>query len=128
MTVAHSTDYIVSPGGALHGRIRVPGDKSISHRAVMLGAIANGQTSIRGFLQGEDTLAAMAAFRAMGIKIDHGGEDVSIHGAGLYGLKPPAHPLNLGNSGTSARLLAGLLAGQKFYRGKNSDGSFIKKA
>ena len=127
MTVSHSTDYIVSPGGALHGRIRVPGDKSISHRAVMLGAIANGQTSIRGFLQGEDTLATMAAFRAMGIKIDHGGEDVSIHGAGLYGLKPPAHPLNLGNSGTSARLLAGLLAGQKFDCEIIGDASLMKR-
>jgi len=127
MPVTHATDYIIAPGGVLHGRIRVPGDKSISHRAVMLGAIANGQTRIRGFLQGEDTLATMAAFRAMGIAIEHNGEDVTIHGAGLYGLKPPAHPLDLKNSGTSARLLSGLLAGQKFDCEIIGDDSLMKR-
>jgi 3-phosphoshikimate 1-carboxyvinyltransferase len=125
--VTHTTDYIITPGGALHGCVRVPGDKSISHRAVMLGAIANGQTCIHGFLQGEDTLATMAAFRAMGIAIDQDGEDVRIHGAGLYGLKPPAHPLDLKNSGTSARLLAGLLAGQKFDCKIIGDASLMKR-
>ena len=127
MVSTRPNNYVVSPGGVLHGRIKVPGDKSISHRAVMLGAIANGQTSIKGFLQGEDTLATMAAFRAMGIVIDHDGEHVNIHGAGLFGLKPPAHPLNLGNSGTSARLLAGLLAGQKFACEIIGDISLMKR-
>ncbi len=107
--------YRVMPGGPLRGRIRVPGDKSISHRAIMLGAIAEGVSHIRGFLEGEDSLATLHAFRAMGVEIEgpeHG--DVRIHGVGLHGLRPPEAPLDLGNSGTSMRLLSGLLAGQGF--------------
>jgi 3-phosphoshikimate 1-carboxyvinyltransferase len=102
-------------GGALKGQIRVPGDKSISHRAIMLGSIAEGVTEINGFLEGEDSLATLKAFRAMGVAID-GPKDgkVTIHGVGLHGLKAPAAPLDLGNSGTSMRLLSGLLAGQAF--------------
>jgi len=127
MTVTHSINYIVSPGGSLQGSIRVPGDKSVSHRAVMLGAIANGRTSITGFLQGEDTLATMAAFRAMGVEIDQQGQNVIINGVGLYGLKPSALSLDLGNSGTSARLLSGLLAGQKFDSEIIGDASLMKR-
>jgi 3-phosphoshikimate 1-carboxyvinyltransferase len=127
MISAQSIDYLVTPGGKLQGKIRVPGDKSISHRAVMLGAIARGQTRISGFLQGEDTLATMAAFRAMGVHIDHQGQNVVINGAGLHGLKPSAHPLDLGNSGTSARLLSGLLAGQKFDSEIIGDASLMKR-
>ncbi len=127
MTSVHSINYIVSPGGKLQGNIRVPGDKSISHRAVMLGAIASGRTIIHGFLQGEDTLATMAAFRAMGVEIDHQEQTVIINGVGLHGLKPSAHPLDLGNSGTSARLLSGLLAGQKFDSEITGDASLMKR-
>ena len=107
--------YRVRPGGRLAGRLRVPGDKSISHRSIMLGSIADGTTRITGFLEGEDSLATLRAFRQMGVAID--GPDagrVTIHGVGLRGLRAPEGPLDLGNSGTSMRLLAGLLAGQGF--------------
>ncbi|HET8610672.1 MAG TPA: 3-phosphoshikimate 1-carboxyvinyltransferase [Burkholderiales bacterium] len=108
-------DYLIHPGGALRGRIRVPGDKSVSHRSIMLGAIADGVTHISGFLEGEDALATMAIFRAMGVRIngpDHG--DVTVHGVGLHGLKAPNTVLDCGNSGTAMRLLTGLLCGQRF--------------
>ncbi len=105
----------IMPSSALHGRLRVPGDKSISHRAVMLGALAEGVTEVTGFLQGEDTLATLAAFRAMGVSAQ-GPEQghLAIHGVGLHGLRAPGRALDLGNSGTSMRLLSGLLAGQAF--------------
>lgn len=107
--------YHVSAGGRLQGRIRVPGDKSISHRSIMLGSLAEGVTEISGFLEGEDSLATVAAFRAMGVAIEgpHQGR-VTINGVGLHGLKQPSGPLDCGNSGTSMRLLAGLLSGQSF--------------
>ncbi len=106
---------VIEGGGVLRGRIRVPGDKSISHRALMLGAIARGITEVEGFLEGADTLATLAAFRAMGVAIEHSAPGrLRIHGAGLHGLRAPPGPLDLGNSGTSMRLLAGLLAGQGF--------------
>ena len=105
-------NYCVSPGGKLGGRFRVPGDKSISHRALMLSAIAEGQSRITGFLDGEDTLATMAAFKAMGVEIQHGQEnEVIVEGVGKGGLSTPETALDLGNSGTSVRLLSGLLAG-----------------
>ncbi len=99
----------------MSGRVRVPGDKSISHRSIMLGALAEGVTEIEGFLEGEDSLATLKAFRAMGVRID-GPEAgrVTVHGVGLNGLKAPGQPLYLGNSGTSMRLMSGLLAGQAF--------------
>jgi 3-phosphoshikimate 1-carboxyvinyltransferase len=110
-----STIFTVAPGGALRGTLQVPGDKSISHRAVMLGALAAGVTEVAGFLEGADSLATLAAFEAMGITVDHPGPGrLRIHGRGLDGLRPPAASLDLGNSGTSMRLLAGLLAGQRF--------------
>ena len=107
--------YTILPGGEIGGEARVPGDKSISHRSIMLGAIAEGTTRISGFLEGEDALATVAAFRAMGVEIDgpHNGE-VTIHGVGLHGLRAPEQALDLGNAGTSIRLLSGLLAGQAF--------------
>ncbi len=110
-----SIRFIVQPGGSLRGKLRVPGDKSISHRSIMLGAIADGLTEIHGFLEGEDALATLSAFRRMGVRIE-GPEDgrVRVHGVGVNGLRPPAGPLDLGNSGTSMRLLCGLLAGQGF--------------
>ena len=115
MTGAANSRFLISPGGALRGRLRVPGDKSISHRAIMLGALADGETRVSGFLEGEDSLATLAAFRAMGVTIQ-GPEAgrVLIQGVGREGLRAPSAPLDLGNSGTSMRLLSGLLAGQGF--------------
>ena len=108
-------NYIASPGGSLTGTFRVPGDKSISHRSIMLGSLANGVTEVAGFLEGEDSLATLQAFRDMGVVIEgpHRGR-VTIHGVGLHGLQAPPSSLYLGNSGTSMRLLAGLMAGQSF--------------
>ena len=107
--------FRVGPGGALQGRVRVPGDKSISHRAVMLGALADGVTEIDGFLEGADALGTLAALRALGVAIDHPAPGrVVVHGAGVHGLRAPSAPIDLGNSGTSMRLLAGLLAAQPF--------------
>ncbi len=107
--------YRVEAGGVLRGQARVPGDKSISHRSIMLGSLAEGITEVSGFLEGEDSLATLQAFRDMGVVIE--GPDkgrVVVHGVGLQGLKAPAGPLYLGNSGTSMRLLVGILAGQNF--------------
>ena len=108
-------DYIVAAGGNACADLRVPGDKSISHRSIMLGSLAEGMTEITGFLEGEDSLATLQAFRDMGVVIE-GPVDgrVVVHGVGLNGLKAPEKPLYVGNSGTSIRLLAGLLAGQNF--------------
>jgi 3-phosphoshikimate 1-carboxyvinyltransferase len=107
--------YVVQPGGKLTGQLRVPGDKSISHRSIMLGSLAEGVTEVSGFLEGEDALATLAAFRSMGVKIE-GPEKgkVTIHGVGMHGLKASEDDIYLGNSGTSIRLLSGLLAGQNF--------------
>ena len=115
MTETTNNRFTVQAGGCLEGQIRVPGDKSISHRSIMLGSIAEGVTEINGFLEGEDSLATLKAFRAMGVVIE-GPKDgrVMVHGVGLHGLKAPSKPLDLGNSGTSMRLLSGLLAGQGF--------------
>ena len=108
-------EFKLMPGGAVTGEVRVPGDKSMSHRSIMLGALAQGTTRVSGFLEGEDALATVAAFRAMGVTIE-GPDDgkVTIHGVGLQGLRAPEVDLDLGNSGTSIRLLSGLLAGQSF--------------
>jgi 3-phosphoshikimate 1-carboxyvinyltransferase len=108
-------EFKLLPGGEITGEVRVPGDKSISHRSIMLGALADGTTRVSGFLEGEDALATVAAFCAMGVQIEGPDEGrVTIHGVGLKGLAAPAQPLDLGNSGTSIRLLSGLLAGQSF--------------
>lgn len=107
--------FIAQPGGKLNGTFRVPGDKSISHRSIMLGSLAEGVTEVEGFLEGEDALATLQAFRDMGVRIDGPVQGrVTIHGVGLHGLRKPARPLDLGNSGTSMRLLSGLMAGQSF--------------
>ena len=107
--------YIVSPGKSISGEFRVPGDKSISHRSIMLGALADGTTNVTGFLSGEDSLATLKAFQAMGVEIEGPIDgNVTIKGVGIDGLKQPSTPLDLGNSGTSMRLMSGLLAGQKF--------------
>ena len=115
MSDAPDIRFTLTPGGQLSGRLRVPGDKSISHRSIMLGSLAEGTTGVSGFLEGEDSLATLSAFRAMGVKIN-GPEAgrVEIEGVGLRGLQAPAGELYLGNSGTSMRLMSGLLAGQSF--------------
>jgi 3-phosphoshikimate 1-carboxyvinyltransferase len=105
----------INPAKSIRGEITVPGDKSISHRSIMLGAIANGVSTVRGFLRGEDNMSTMGAFRAMGIKIDDDGETIQIHGCGLHGLNEPADILDCGNSGTTIRLITGLLSGQSFF-------------
>ncbi|MBK1720684.1 3-phosphoshikimate 1-carboxyvinyltransferase [Thiocystis violacea] len=107
--------YLIAPGGVFEGRLRVPGDKSISHRSIMLSAIADGVTRISGFLEGADALATLAAFRRMGVEIEGPTQgELSVHGVGLRGLTQSEGPLDMGNSGTAMRLLAGLLAGQTF--------------
>lgn len=114
-SMSQTTSFKVQPGGHLHGEIRVPGDKSMSHRSIMLGSIAEGVTHVKGFLNAEDALATLAAFRAMGVKIEGPVDgEVTIYGVGKHGLTEPQAPLYLGNSGTSMRLLSGLLAGQTF--------------
>lgn len=107
--------YTVRPARGIRGEITVPGDKSISHRSIMLGSIARGETTVRGFLRGEDNIATLNAFRAMGVAIDDDGETLRIAGKGLRGLAEPGDVLDCGNSGTSMRLLTGLLAPQRFY-------------
>lgn len=128
MSATTSLRYHVGPGGALVGRLRVPGDKSISHRVVMLGALASGDSHATGFLQSEDTRATIAAFRAMGVVIDADGPgEVHIQGVGIHGLRAASGPLDLGNSGTSARLLCGLLAGQDFASELTGDRSLTRR-
>lgn len=120
--------YQVKNGGVLRGVVRVPGDKSISHRSIMLGSIAEGVTQIKGFLEGEDALATMAAFRAMGVRIDGPQNgNVTVYGVGKHGLKAPTRILDCGNSGTSMRLLTGLLAGQGFEVEMTGDDSLRKR-
>jgi len=115
MTIDRPRNWIAGPGVPLHGCVTVPGDKSISHRAVMLAAIADGTSRIDGFLEGADTRATAAAFAAMGVRIDVPESAVRIvHGVGIDGLKAPQAPLDCGNAGTAMRLLAGLLAAQSF--------------
>ena len=116
------------PGGEVRGQLRVPGDKSISHRSIMLGSLAEGPTRISGFLEGADALATMNVFRGMGVAIDgpDGGE-VLVHGAGLHGLRAPRGPLECGNSGTSMRLLSGLLAAQRFESRLVGDASLSRR-
>lgn len=120
--------YLAQPGGHASGHIRVPGDKSISHRSIMLGSLAEGVTEVEGFLEGEDALATIQAFRDMGVVIEgpHHGR-VTIHGVGLHGLQAPPGPLYLGNSGTSMRLLSGLLAAQPFDTVLTGDASLSKR-
>jgi len=125
---AHDLIFCAQPGGAVRGALRVPGDKSISHRSIMLGSLAEGVTDITGFLEGEDALATLQAFRDMGVRIEgpQNGK-VRIYGVGLHGLQAPQRPLYLGNSGTSMRLLAGLLAAQPFDVTLTGDESLSKR-
>ncbi len=107
--------YTVQPATGVRGEITVPGDKSISHRSIMFGSLARGTTTVQGFLRGEDNMATLNAFRAMGVEIADDGEILTISGQGLHGLREPGDVVDCGNSGTSIRLLTGLLAGQNFF-------------
>jgi 3-phosphoshikimate 1-carboxyvinyltransferase len=121
-------DWLAAPGRALSGDFAVPGDKSISHRAVMLAALADGTSRIQGFLEGEDTRATAAIFAAMGVRIDAPSASTRIvHGVGIDGLRAPAAALDCGNSGTAMRLLAGLLAGQRFDTVLGGDASLSRR-
>ncbi|MBQ9322496.1 MAG: 3-phosphoshikimate 1-carboxyvinyltransferase [Eubacterium sp.] len=110
-------------GCPLKGQLQVPGDKSISHRSVMIGSLANGTTRAGGFLAGADCLSTISCFRKMGIDITLDGPAVTIHGKGLHGLQAPRDTLDCGNSGTTMRLLSGILAGQKFPARLTGDAS-----
>lgn len=112
---------------SVRGEITVPGDKSISHRAVMFGALADGVTHISGFLKGADCLSTIDCFRAMGIDIEVDGDEITVHGKGLHGLKKPEKMLYTGNSGTTTRLLCGILAGQPFDTDITGDASICKR-
>jgi len=121
-------NYLVQPATQVGGTIRVPGDKSISHRSLMLGGIAEGVTEVRGFLESEDCLSTMKAMRALGVRIDRtGAQEVRVHGVGLHGLRGAGHPLDMGNAGTAMRLMTGLLSGQAFDSELIGDSSLMKR-
>ena len=111
----------------LRGSLRVPGDKSISHRSIIFGSLAKGVTKVHDILRGEDVLSTMQVFREMGVKIEDKGDLVEIHGCGFDGLQEPQRPLDMGNSGTSMRLIAGVLAGQNFSAQMVGDDSLSKR-
>ncbi|MDM5316286.1 3-phosphoshikimate 1-carboxyvinyltransferase [Fictibacillus sp. b24] len=111
----------------LKGTIKVPGDKSISHRAVMFGSIADGNTTINGFLTGEDCLSTISCFKKLGVNIQQDGEKVTVEGKGLTGLKPPSEDLYVGNSGTTIRLMLGILANTPFSSTLTGDDSIAKR-
>ena len=125
---ASTGNYVATPGGHVAGEVRVPGDKSISHRAALLGAIAQGRTEIQGFLEGADCASTLAALSAMGVQHERlGPGHLVVHGAGMHGLRVPLRALDLGNSGTSMRLLAGILAGQAFESTLVGDASLMQR-
>ncbi len=120
--------FSVNPSAVNDATVSVPGDKSVSHRALMLGSVAKGQTRISGFLAGDDCLATLAAMSALGIRIERRSPtDVIVHGLGLHGLSEPDGPLDLGNSGTAMRLMAGLLSGQRFTSRLTGDASLSSR-
>ena len=117
----------INKAKSLKGEIQIPGDKSISHRGVMFGAISDGTTELTGFLDGADCRSTIACFKAMGIDITQNNDHVIIHGKGLHGLSKPANMLDVGNSGTTTRLISGILAGQPFISSLNGDESIQKR-
>ena len=117
----------ITKSAGLRGELAIPGDKSISHRAIMFGALADGTTEITNFLQGADCLSTISCFQAMGVDIENTTDRVLIHGAGLHGLKAPSQMLDVGNSGTTTRLISGILAGQPFTTTLNGDASIQKR-
>jgi 3-phosphoshikimate 1-carboxyvinyltransferase len=120
--------YLLQPGARVGGTLRVPGDKSISHRSLMLGAIAQGESHIEGFLASEDCLATLAALEALGVRMEQPApERVTVHGAGTEGLRGAHEPLDMGNAGTAMRLLMGLLAGRPFDSTLIGDASLMRR-
>ncbi len=117
----------ITKANSLKGEIKIPGDKSISHRGVMFGAISEGITELTGFLDGADCRSTIGCFKAMGIDINQENDHVIIHGKGLHGLKKPSAMLDVGNSGTTTRLISGILAGQSFVSSLNGDESIQKR-
>ena len=117
----------ISPKSGLQGKIKIPGDKSISHRAVMFGSLAKGDTHISGFLPGDDCISTINCFRELGIDIEQEGENVVVHGKGLKGLSKPSKTLDVGNSGTTIRLISGILSAQDFDCQLNGDSSIQKR-
>lgn len=111
----------------LRGEVTIPGDKSISHRAIMFGSIADGMTEVTNFLEGADCLSTISCFQKLGIEIERKGDTVTIHGKGLHGLAAPSDILDVGNSGTTTRLISGILAGQQFTSHLNGDASIQKR-
>lgn len=126
-TSSSRSRFAVKPGGKISGHLTVPGDKSISHRALMLGAIAEGETTITDFLQGEDTLATANVFKQMGVEIENNGSVVKVKGVGLHGLHGYDKALDFGNSGTSVRLMTGLLSAQSFNSELIGDDSLMTR-
>ena len=117
----------IAPSKGLQGTVTIPGDKSISHRSIMFGALAEGDTTITGFLYGEDCLSTVAAFRALGIDIEVTDEKIVVHGKGLHGLTEAEDVIDVGNSGTTMRLISGILAGQPFHTVLTGDASIRKR-
>jgi 3-phosphoshikimate 1-carboxyvinyltransferase len=121
------TSLTITPGRPLQGTIAVPGDKSITHRAVILTALANGVSRVISYCRGEDCLNTVRAFQALGIRIDESVDELLVHGKGLWGLTEPNGPIDCGNSGTGIRLLTGLLAGQDFFTVLTGDESIRRR-
>ncbi|MCR5178900.1 MAG: 3-phosphoshikimate 1-carboxyvinyltransferase [Lachnospiraceae bacterium] len=119
---------IITPAsGGVHGKLFVPGDKSISHRSIMIGALSEGETKISGFLKSADCISTINCFKALGVDIDENDGVISVSGLGPQGLKKPGHPLDVGNSGTTMRLLSGILAAQDFECEITGDASIMKR-
>ncbi len=117
----------IEPSKGLRGTLTIPGDKSISHRSIMFGSLAEGDTEITGFLYGDDCMSTVGAFRSMGIAIDVTDEKITVHGKGLHGLQEPDNYIDVGNSGTTIRLISGILAGQNFNTVLTGDDSIRKR-
>src|SRR5688500_7722850 len=118
---------LIRPAKSIHGTISVPGDKSISHRAVIIGSIAEGKTRVEQFATGEDCRSSISCLRQLGVQIEQQGTSIVVHGVGKTGFTKPVKPLDCGNSGTTMRLLAGMLAGQEFESILTGDESLRKR-
>ena len=127
MSLKGNTNFRIEPSNSIIGKVNIPGDKSISHRAIILAAIADGESRIKNFLQGEDTLATIRVFQKMGVNIRNDGDIIIVKGVGLHGLRAENPTLDFGNSGTSVRLLSGLLSAQNFSSQLIGDESLMKR-
>ena len=127
MSLKGNTNFRIEPSNSIIGKVNIPGDKSISHRAIILAAIADGESRIKNFLQGEDTLATIRVFQKMGVNIKSDGDIIIVKGVGLHGLRAENPTLDFGNSGTSVRLLSGLLSAQNFSSQLIGDESLMKR-